>query len=177
MSLVQLVVVTWTPYLITEIIKLLGFTLVNVKKLHGYQNNLLCPWGSTSLIYVYILALWILTPSLWSLWHTYVLRNKLDGYKNIIISLITNFVYYTRRCIGSSVISVTVVQSSYFMNILSILPSALSSIQLYNAELHNLFIPWNKQNTTLLSVSFPVFSVFQTPQPTANLVLATGSLF
>ena len=67
-SLVQLVVVTWTPYLITEIIKLLSFTLVNVKELHGYQNNLLCPWGSTSLIY--ILALWILTPSLWSLWHT-----------------------------------------------------------------------------------------------------------
>ena len=47
-SLVQLVVVTWTFYLITEIIKLLGFTLVNVKELHGYQNNLLCPWGSTS---------------------------------------------------------------------------------------------------------------------------------
>ena len=52
-SLVQLVVVTWTPYFITEIIKLLGFTLVNVKELHGYQNNLLCPWASRSLIYIH----------------------------------------------------------------------------------------------------------------------------
>ena len=52
-SLVQLVVVTWTPYFITEIIKLLGFTLVNVKDLHGYQNNLLCPWASRSLIYIH----------------------------------------------------------------------------------------------------------------------------
>ena len=52
-SLVQLEVVTWTPYLSTEIIKLLGFTLVNVKELHGYQNNLLCPWGATSLIYIH----------------------------------------------------------------------------------------------------------------------------
>ena len=65
--------------------------------------------------------------------------------------------YYTKRCIGSSVISVTVVQSSYFMNILSILPSALSNIQ-YNGWVAQ-FVHSLKQ--TKYHVTFSVIPCFQ----------------
>ena len=45
-SLVQLVVVTWTPYLITEIIKLLGFTLVKTLRNYTVTKIIYCVLGA-----------------------------------------------------------------------------------------------------------------------------------